>query len=121
MAVDPQRAMPRAPCPSAPCPRVPCPRAQCPSAPCPPPGERRGLEDQRGQLFHELVRLLQVCQPKMFLFENVPGLARSRDEARAPMPRVLPLAPRSATDTRGAVVLFRYTNTFALRQLTTTS
>ena len=70
MAVDPPRAMPHAP---------------CPRAPCPPPGERRGLEDQRGQLFNELVRLLQVCQPKMFLFENVPGLARSRDEARAPM------------------------------------
>ena len=70
MAVDPPRAMPHAP---------------CPRAPCPPPGERRGLEDQRGQLFNELVRLLQVCQPKMFLFENVPGLARSRDEARGLM------------------------------------
>ena len=50
-----------------------------------PPGEQRGLEDQRGQLFNELVRLLQVCQPKMFLFENVPGLAGSRDEADGPM------------------------------------
>ena len=35
------------------------------------------------------MRLLQVCQPKMFLFENVPGLARSRDEAGGPMPLML--------------------------------
>tara|TARA_B100000795_G_scaffold243341_1_gene207128 strand:+ start:77 stop:808 length:732 start_codon:yes stop_codon:yes gene_type:complete len=35
------------------------------------------------------VRLLQVCQPKMFLFENVPGLAGSRDEADGPMQMML--------------------------------
>jgi DNA (cytosine-5)-methyltransferase 1 len=37
-------------------------------------GEQKGLEDPRGQLFRELHRLLTVCQPKAFLFENVAHL-----------------------------------------------
>jgi len=37
-------------------------------------GEQRGMEDPRGLLFSELVRLLRCCQPKAFLFENVAAL-----------------------------------------------
>jgi DNA (cytosine-5)-methyltransferase 1 len=37
-------------------------------------GEQKGLDDPRGQLFRELHRLLTVCQPKAFLFENVAHL-----------------------------------------------
>lgn len=39
-------------------------------------GEQRGLADPRGQLYREMARLLTVCQPRMFLFENVPALVR---------------------------------------------
>eukprot|EP01046_Picozoa_sp_COSAG06_P119090 COSAG06_NODE_66327_length_254_cov_1.322581_1_plen_51_part_10 len=38
------------------------------------PCVRRGLADERGQLYRELVRLLTACQPPAFLFENVTGL-----------------------------------------------
>ena len=38
-------------------------------------GQQGGFDDPRGQLFHELTRTLVVCQPKAFLFENVPALA----------------------------------------------
>jgi DNA (cytosine-5)-methyltransferase 1 len=37
-------------------------------------GEQKGLDDSRGQLFRELVRILKRCQPKCFLFENVAAL-----------------------------------------------
>jgi DNA (cytosine-5)-methyltransferase 1 len=37
-------------------------------------GEQKGLEDPRGQLYRELLRILTVCQPKSFLFENVAHL-----------------------------------------------
>lgn len=37
-------------------------------------GEQKGLNDPRGQLFRELIRILTVCQPKAFLFENVASL-----------------------------------------------
>ena len=37
-------------------------------------GSTRGLADERGQLFRELVRLLRACKPSAFLFENVAGL-----------------------------------------------
>jgi len=39
-------------------------------------GERKGLNDPRGQLYRELIRVLNVCQPKAFLFENVVNLVR---------------------------------------------
>ena len=37
-------------------------------------GKRRGFDDDRGQLYQELVRILMTKQPPMFLFENVAGL-----------------------------------------------
>lgn len=37
-------------------------------------GERPGLNGGRGKLYVEFVRALMFLQPKMFVFENVPGL-----------------------------------------------
>lgn len=37
-------------------------------------GKKAGLNDPRGQLYLELVRILKYCQPKCFLFENVSSL-----------------------------------------------
>jgi len=37
-------------------------------------GEQLGFDDARGRLYLELVRVLTVCQPRAFLFENVPHL-----------------------------------------------
>lgn len=45
--------------------------------PCPPysrAGKRRGMEDPRGQLFHEITRTLGAKRPPSFLLENVAGL-----------------------------------------------
>lgn len=37
-------------------------------------GERKGLEDPRGQLIVHFNKLINDCEPKMFLVENVKGL-----------------------------------------------
>jgi len=37
-------------------------------------GYRRGLEDARGTLFYEYARLVKEIQPKVFIYENVPGM-----------------------------------------------
>lgn len=37
-------------------------------------GALRGLEDKRGQLFFDFIRLLEAKQPKFFLAENVAGM-----------------------------------------------
>lgn len=37
-------------------------------------GKRAGLEDARGTLFYEFARLISEIQPKVFIYENVPGL-----------------------------------------------
>lgn len=37
-------------------------------------GKRKGLQDTRGTLFHDIVRILKVKRPKYFLLENVKGL-----------------------------------------------
>lgn len=37
-------------------------------------GQRGSLEDPRGQLVFEYIRIVKELQPKAFLFENVPGL-----------------------------------------------
>ena len=45
--------------------------------PCQPfsvAGERKGLKDVRGNLFYEIIRILEDCKPKAFLLENVKGL-----------------------------------------------
>lgn len=37
-------------------------------------GKRKGLEDERGQLYKQFIRIVNECQPKVFIFENVKGL-----------------------------------------------
>src|SRR5690625_2004009 len=37
-------------------------------------GKRRGVDDSRGNLIFDFMRLIDECQPKMFLIENVKGL-----------------------------------------------
>ena len=37
-------------------------------------GKRKGLEDDRGNLFFEFARLIDEIHPKVFIFENVKGL-----------------------------------------------
>lgn len=37
-------------------------------------GKKRGLEDTRGTLFYYYARLIQQVRPKIFIYENVPGL-----------------------------------------------
>jgi DNA (cytosine-5)-methyltransferase 1 len=39
-----------------------------------PEQDRRGLEVERGRLYMHFVRALAAVQPKIFVFENVPGL-----------------------------------------------
>ena len=42
-------------------------------------GARRGINDSRGQLFLEYLRVLEWCRPKFFVAENVHGLIHSRN------------------------------------------
>ena len=37
-------------------------------------GKRKGLDDDRGNLFFEFARLVNEIKPKVFIFENVKGL-----------------------------------------------
>lgn len=37
-------------------------------------GKRAGLEDTRGTLFYDFARLVNQIKPKVFIFENVPGM-----------------------------------------------
>ena len=37
-------------------------------------GSRRGIDDERGQLFNDYIRILRSKKPKFFLVENVPGI-----------------------------------------------
>lgn len=37
-------------------------------------GKRKGLEDTRGTLFYDFARLVKEMQPKVFIYENVPGM-----------------------------------------------
>lgn len=37
-------------------------------------GRRKGLEDARGTLFYDYARLVKEIQPKVFIYENVPGM-----------------------------------------------
>jgi DNA (cytosine-5)-methyltransferase 1 len=47
-------------------------------------GSQRSLEDPRGQLFREFVRLAQELRPRVILFENVRGLVTARGPAGIP-------------------------------------
>lgn len=42
-------------------------------------GKMKGFEDPRGQLWGDVIRLLNKNQPKAFIFENVKGLADPRN------------------------------------------
>ena len=44
-------------------------------------GAKRGVEDPRGKLFFEYMRLLEIKKPKVFLAENVSGILAKRNEA----------------------------------------
>lgn len=37
-------------------------------------GKRKGLEDDRGNLIYEFIRIVQESEPNVFIFENVKGL-----------------------------------------------
>lgn len=37
-------------------------------------GRRKGLEDARGTLFYNYAKLIRDMQPKVFIYENVPGM-----------------------------------------------
>lgn len=41
-------------------------------------GAARGIEDKRGQLFYDFIRILEAKQPKFFLAENVSGMLISK-------------------------------------------
>lgn len=41
-------------------------------------GNRSGIEDNRGQLFYDYIRILKEKQPKFFLAENVKGMMADR-------------------------------------------
>lgn len=41
-------------------------------------GALRGIEDERGQLFYDYIRILKEKQPKFFLAENVSGMLANR-------------------------------------------
>ena len=41
-------------------------------------GALRGIDDERGQLFFDYIRILQSKQPKFFLAENVSGMLSNR-------------------------------------------
>ena len=43
-------------------------------------GSKRGMDDPRGQLFFDFIRILQEKQPKFFLAENVSGMLAKRHE-----------------------------------------
>ncbi len=42
-------------------------------------GKRAGLEDARGTLFYDFARLITEIKPKVFLYENVPGMLSHDD------------------------------------------
>lgn len=43
-------------------------------------GKRKGLSDPRGQLYLQMIRVLDHFQPKMFVAENVDGIRNSRKD-----------------------------------------
>lgn len=38
-------------------------------------GKRQGVEDERGQLYEEFIKVISALRPRFFIFENVKGLA----------------------------------------------
>lgn len=44
-------------------------------------GKMRGFEDPRGRLWHDTIRVVELNEPKAFIFENVKGLMDPRNKA----------------------------------------
>lgn len=44
-------------------------------------GKRKGLSDPRGQLYLQMIRVIDRYQPKMFVAENVDGIRNSRTDS----------------------------------------
>lgn len=64
-------------------------------------GAGRGIDDERGQLFKDYVRLIDAKNPKFFLAENVKGiLASKHSEARNEIIRLLSEAGKCGYDVR---------------------
>ncbi len=58
--------------------RIPKHDILCAGFPCQPfsqAGKRMGVEDKRGNLFNEIIKILQFRRPKFLLLENVPHLS----------------------------------------------
>ena len=45
-------------------------------------GKLKGLDDERGQLFYQFVRVICECAPKVWIFENVDNILRHKTEMR---------------------------------------
>ena len=43
-------------------------------------GSKKGINDKRGQLFYDFIRILEEKQPKFFVAENVAGMLGKRNE-----------------------------------------
>ena len=43
-------------------------------------GKRKGVEDERGQLYEEFIKVVSALKPRFFIFENVKGLASMPSE-----------------------------------------
>ncbi len=43
-------------------------------------GNQKGFEDERGQLFYELLRILEEVKPKYFFFENVSSMSKPNQD-----------------------------------------
>ena len=41
-------------------------------------GKQKGIDDPRGKLFYEYVRILELVKPKFFLAENVSGMLHKK-------------------------------------------
>lgn len=57
--------------------------------PCQPfsnAGNRGAMNDERGNLFKEVVKIVNLKRPKIVLFENVRGFLSSKDDTGIPMP-----------------------------------
>jgi len=44
-------------------------------------GKMKGFDDARGQLWNDVIRLVEQSQPKTFIFENVKGLVSDKNKA----------------------------------------
>jgi DNA (cytosine-5)-methyltransferase 1 len=67
----------------------------CGGPPCQPfstAGKRRGINDPRGSLFMDYVRMIDYIQPRFFIMENVKGLVSSK------------LNPHESTSPKGSVL-----------------